>query len=157
MKMHRPLVSVVLATSAGREIQLERAMAAYVAESSEVQLDFVVRSGSDYRMAWADALRSACATADFIHLGSDELEPHPGWWRDAIAATNAGYIAAPVLWSPSGEIVRGDGLDWTEQPRSKFPFFARVDGLRNVESLLAPDQCILRSGYAFTWWRRATG
>src|SRR5215471_21202608 len=96
------LFSVVLPTVDGREELYERVRDAYLASLAgrhPVEI-LVQRNMPTVGCAWqAGAERAA---GDFIHLGNDDCEPHPGWWEPAVEACEAGFLPSPQVYAPDG-------------------------------------------------------
>src|SRR6266404_3441738 len=42
------------------------------------------------------------AKGDYIHLGNDDCEPHPGWWQPAVEACQQGFVPSPMVFTPDG-------------------------------------------------------
>jgi hypothetical protein len=125
-------VRVVVPTVDGREAHLQRCLAAYerTAPGAEV---IVERDHPSCGAAW---LAGATGEFDCLHLTADDLEPHDGWLQVAMETVDAGYIPAPLVHHPGGELesaglldfgcYRGPHADWQLIEGTTVPFLTRA-------------------------------
>lgn len=149
-------ITVVVATADASGPAAARAIAGYDRESAGVELQLLVYGGSPADDAWT--LGAQAARCPFIHFTTDEYEPHPGWWQAATAASRAGVIPVPVLWTVEGECLSAGG-DWKKCTSSRLPFLTRKQLAGTVPSFRAAWHPLLpfalRTEYAFTWHEAA--
>lgn len=166
-----PLISVVIPTVDGREDQLARTLGAYASQApGAYRLNvIVVHNLPCVGAAWQQGAGSA--TGDYLHLGNDDTEPHPGWHLPAIESAGAGILPAPQVYGPAGEpqsLPEWGKLaaDGTPVSMSTIPFCAMAqwekispldtrlhyyaDDFFSFRGKLAGYPVVLRSGYAFT-------
>lgn len=118
--MSAPLISIPLPTIAGREQWYERAVAAYVRTTPNVQV-ITIRDAPTCGEAWRRGL--AMARGDYIHFGADDVEMHPGWWEAAVAVIDAGYLPAPRVVNSDGSLQTCG--DEREMEDGEIPAFTR--------------------------------
>jgi hypothetical protein len=122
-----PLITVVVPTIRGREIDYERCVDAYRRTTDDVQL-ITVRDLPTCGEAWNEGAKQAAG--DYLHLTCDDLEPHDGWWQPAIEAVRRGYLPAPRVVNADG-VLDSCGLHGVELPdkaivqMSVIPFMSR--------------------------------
>ncbi len=168
------LISVVIPTVPGREVILDRVLAAYGTEVqgrsffAHADLEVIVERGHPtVGCAWQAGAEKA--TGDYIHLGNDDCEPHPCWWEPAVEACEAGFIPSPMVYDPNGF---PQGLpewgkiapDWTPVHCAMIPFMSREqwekirplalihyssDNFFTYRADRAGYPCRLRTGYSF--------
>jgi hypothetical protein len=87
--------------------------------------------------AWlAGAARADENGFTHLHFTADDLEPHDGWLQAALATVAAGYIPAPLVFHPGGELdsagllgfgqYRGPHDDWQLIEGTTVPFLTRA-------------------------------
>jgi hypothetical protein len=105
-----PRISVVVATSRHRAGALESCLAGYRAQGGNLELIPVAAGAQE--AAWAAG--AARATGEYLHLTSDELEPHPGWLEAALGACAADCFPAAVIYRLDGSVESPEGalVDW---------------------------------------------
>jgi hypothetical protein len=130
-------VAVVIPTIDGREEDLYRCVQAYDRTMPEGSLRYYIEHGHpSCGEAWIAGAEKACKDGfDYLHLTADDLEPHPGWLPHAVEAVDKGYIPAPLVYHPSGELesagLQGFGCytglhaDWGYVEGTTVPFLAR--------------------------------
>lgn len=117
-----PHLSIVIPTISGREHHLERCLDAY----STTTLDYetiIIRDRPTCGVAWNEGI--AKAKGEFIHLSADDLEPHPGWIQAALAKTELGFVPAPRILKPTGEL-ESCGWDDQERPDGSLTPYSRI-------------------------------
>jgi hypothetical protein len=128
-------VAVVVPTIDGRERWLERIRAAYwrTAPYAHVYVEKGHRSCGE---AWLAGTKKAEQDGfDYLHFGSDDLEPQEGWLKPAIEAVDAGFIPAPLVFHADGTLdsaglagfgqYRGPCEDWQLVEGTTVPFMTR--------------------------------
>jgi hypothetical protein len=177
-----PKVLVVVPTVSGRELEFERCVDAYrfLAGRKVQSIETFSRTneptcGDVWRQGLEYALRADRFT--HIHYTADDLVPHSGWLVDALQATDAGYIPAALIWSPTGDLEACGGdlkleghvqtrvqADWQYADYTGVPFMpidlARKVGMPSLHyysdvwvSYAAREfgvQTVVRHGYEFT-------
>lgn len=94
-------IGCVIPTIPGREIVLERTLAAYETTTpTGYELDLVIPEGYE---TVGEAWNAGAAELDteYLHFGIDDAEPHAGWLEAALASP--GLPCARIVW-PSGEL-----------------------------------------------------
>ncbi len=170
------MISVVLPTVPGREEVFAQVAQAYRERTAELEL-IVVYDMPTVGCAWQAGAEKA--HGDYIHLGNDDCEPHPGWWEPAVQACDGGYLPSPQVFGSDG---MPQGLpewgrvaaDWTPVHCAMIPFMSRVqwdkvqplflghyytDNFITHRAQRAGYPCRLRTGYAFThhWAQQRRG
>jgi glycosyltransferase involved in cell wall biosynthesis len=127
-------VSIVIATVAGREKELEQNVAALHASAGKNELEIIViRDHSSIGQAANTGV--AAASGDYIALIADDMIPHPGWFEAAKLAADLGYYPAPRIDNPDGSVlatgsmgggwILTDCADWAPVCSSQLPFMNR--------------------------------
>lgn len=127
-------VSIVIATVAGREKELEQNVAALHDSEGENEFEIiVVRDHST--IGQAANTGAAAASGDYIALIADDMIPHPGWFEAAKLAADLGYYPAPRIDNPDGSVlatgsmgggwILTDCADWAPVCSSQLPFMNR--------------------------------
>lgn len=122
MGRSKDLISVVVPTIAGREHHLERCEQAYCETADNFEL-IIVRDQPTCGVAWNIGI--AEANGDIIHLTADDLEPRPGWLEAAMEKVEQGFLPAPRILKPNGEL-ESCGWDNTEQEDGSPTYFTRI-------------------------------
>jgi len=172
-------ISVIIPTIKGREEHYRRCVAAYQTRTAGFEAELITEH--DHRSAGAGWQAGAeRATGDFLHFTADDIEPHPGWAAPAVQALTEGYVPAPRVVSPSGELQYlpewgRDYPDWTPVHMSVLPMITRALWEGHVRPLFtghyfcddwiswraaqAGYTCRLRTGYSFThhWAQHGRG
>jgi len=162
------LISVVVPTIPGREDLFELVIRAYF-DRTGYDLELIPQYGHPtVGCAWQAGADQA--SGEYIHLGNDDCEPHPGWAEPAVEAVEAGFIPSPQVYAPDGT---PQGLpawgvvdvDWTPVSCAMIPFLSRkqwlairplltshyyTDNWITTRARNAGWRCRLRTGYAFT-------
>jgi hypothetical protein len=89
------MLSIVMPTIAGREVELARSMEAYE-RLTPVKVEWIVeRDHSTCAAAWNAGAPKA--TGEILHMGADDIEPeNAGWFIAAMLAIDDGCI--PLGW-----------------------------------------------------------
>lgn len=125
-------LAVIVPTVPGREDHLRRCLDAYreTAPHAKVYVEF----GHDCAgKAWiAGAAKADADGYDYIHLTADDLEPQEGWLGVAVETVGKGYIPAPLVYHPDGQLesaglmhlgcYRGPYDDWMVVDGTTVPF-----------------------------------
>ncbi len=123
------MISVVIPTIRGRERWLKRCMDAYKATTPDLEL-IVIRNLDACGKAWIKGAERA--SGDYLHFTADDLEPQPGWWRDAVKLADQGGIpGANVLTATD------DTGEWREDSTMFAGAFLRGD-YREARNVLVP-------------------
>lgn len=93
----------------GRDLDLARCVEAYARTTPRDDLDvslLVERDHPSCGAAWLAGATQAekAGRFDYIHFTADDLEPHDGWLDVAVETVDAGYIPAPLVYHPTGEL-----------------------------------------------------
>lgn len=128
-------VAIVVPTVTGREQDLKRCVEAYwdTAPGARVYIEYDLPSCGE---AWIKGTGRALGDGfDYLHLTADDLEPHPGWLEPAVEAVEKGFIPAPFVYRPNGELesagLAGFSLnlaalaDWAPVDGTTVPFMTR--------------------------------
>jgi hypothetical protein len=176
------VISVIIPTVPGREGIFERVRAAYMASFRGTDREFEILVEWDHPTvgcAWQAGAEKA--RGDYIHMGNDDCEPWPMWWRDAVEAADRGLLPSPMVRNDQGypQALPKWGQvadDWTPVECATIPFLSRAqweavqplllshyysDNFITTRAKAAGYECVLRLGYAFThFWateRRGAG
>lgn len=126
-------VAVIIPTIPGREEDVARCVEAYRRTAPDA-LVFIERGHPSCGAAWIAGAEKA-APFDYLHLTADDLEPHDGWLETALETVQKGYIPAPLVYHPNGELEsaglanfgchRGVYSDWMMIEGTTVPFLTR--------------------------------
>jgi hypothetical protein len=126
-------VAVVIPTISGRAEHLARCLDAYRRTAPNAQI-IIERGHPSCGAAWI-AGAAAAGEFDYLHFTADDLEPHDGWLQVAVETVDAGYIPAPLVNHPGGELesagllgfgcYRGPHADWQLIEGTTVPFLTR--------------------------------
>lgn len=131
-------VAVVIPTIQGREHWLERVEDAYRRTAPDARIA-VERNHPSCGAAWLHGAKWFETWLkdgfDYLHFGSDDLEPQDGWLEPAIEAVDAGFIPAPLVFHADGTLdsaglvgfgqYRGSYEDWQLVEGTTVPFMTR--------------------------------
>lgn len=117
----------MIPTIKGREHHLERCLLAYTKTTLDYE-EIIIRDRPTCGIAWNEGI--AQAKGQFIHLSADDLEPQPGWIQAALAKTERGFVPAPRILKPNGDL---ESCGWNDRerpegsltPYSRIPFAPR--------------------------------
>jgi hypothetical protein len=125
-------LAIVVPTIPGREEDLSRCLEAYrlTAPDAKVYVEFGHPSCG---AGWiAGAKKAAADGFDYLHLTNDDIEPHDGWLDVAVDTVNRGFIPAPLVYHPNGElesaglknlgVYQGPYTDWMYIEGTTIPF-----------------------------------
>lgn len=112
-------LAIVIPTVDGREADLRRCVVAYEKTAPDAYL-YIEHGHGSCGEAWlAGAERAREHDFDYLHLTADDLEPHPGWLEVATETVDKGFIPAPLVYAPGGELesagLSGFALNLTAQ------------------------------------------
>lgn len=156
-------LAIVVPTIEGREQDLRRCLDAYreTAPKAKVYVEFGHPSCG---AAWiAGAEKAERDGFDYLHFTADDLEPHPGWLDIAVDTVNRGYIPAPLVFHPNGELesagLKGLGVyvgpydDWMYQDGTTVPFItaAMWDRIGMIDVHYCTDLYVSHRGRMFGW------
>lgn len=124
-------VQVIIPTLVGREATRDRAVEAYKAQGAEV---LVVTGAPSCGAGWLAGFEQA--DADYLHLGADDVVPHPGALEAGIEAAANGIYPSPRLVLADGTLEScgslggggchlGECADGTPAHMSSFPIATR--------------------------------
>ena len=98
-----PLITVVIPTIKERRHWLAKCQAGYHRTTGAIRIQqIVIEDRETCAIAWNEGI--AQAKAPYIHLTADDIVPHKGWYQAAIAATEAGYVPAPLILNGDGSV-----------------------------------------------------
>jgi hypothetical protein len=168
---HMTLISVIVPTVPGREVDLNRCLEGYRNRTvNEVEI-IVEYDWPSCGLAWQAGL--ADVHGEYIHLTADDIEPLQGWDVPAVEACDQGFLPAPQVCDPGGnpQSHPQTGIrspDWTPVHMSALPFSSAkqmekivplltcqyfIDDFFSWRGLQAGWPSRLRAGYAFThYW-----
>lgn len=96
------VITVVVPTVAGREVDFARCVAAYRQRSVHELQIITLHDMPTCGQAWNAG--AGQATGDYLHFSADDLEPHEGWDAAAVATAGAGMLPAPRIVRPDGRL-----------------------------------------------------
>lgn len=96
------VITVVIPTVAGREVDFARCVAAYRQRSVHELRIVTLHDMPTCGEAWNAGAEQA--NGDYLHFTADDLEPHRGWDVAAVAAADAGELPAPRIVRPDGRL-----------------------------------------------------
>ncbi len=165
------LISVIIPTVAGREVDFARCVEGYATRTVNSVQIIVEKDHASCGLAWQAGLSKA--VGDCIHLTCDDIEPKPGWDVPAVQAVSQGFLPAPQVCDPAGNPQSAPqtgviGEDWAPVTMTALPFCSVVQ-LKKIVPLLTCHyytddffgwrgqqqgwEIRLRSEYAFThYW-----
>lgn len=95
------MISVICPTITGREHWLERARDSLRKTMSGYEF-IVYKDLPTCGEGWNLGIEHA--SGDYIALFADDLEAHPGWWKEGIFALAQGFLACPRVLNPDGTL-----------------------------------------------------
>ena len=116
------MISIVVPTLTGREKTLKRCLAAYKKTSPASVEIIVIRD----KPSWPTAcnLGAKQATGDILHFTADDLEPLPGWHREAVKwLKDHDELPAPKVFNYKADGVWDNEIDG---PDKAIPQFTRI-------------------------------
>jgi hypothetical protein len=157
------VVAVVVPTVQGREEDLERCLRAYEATAPDAKV-YVEHDRLSCGEAWIEGAERASQDGfDYLHFTADDLEPHEGWLEVAVETVDKGYIPAPLVYHPSGEL-ESAGLanlgcyvgahdDWMHIEGTTVPFLTREmwDAIGMIPIHYASDLWVSTQGRKHGW------
>jgi hypothetical protein len=170
------MISVVVPTIPGREEMFGWVCAAYTSgDYAGNEVEVIVEHGHPtVGCAWQAGADKA--RGEYIHLGNDDCEPHPGWWQPAVQSCDEGFLPSPMVYTPAGyaQALPEWGKvapDRTPVSCAMIPFLSRAqweavsplllshyysDNFITDRAVAAGFPCEVRTGYAFTHhWAQA--
>jgi len=128
-----PDIAVVIPTIDGREEDLGRCIKAYEKTVPKGLRMYVEHGHPSCGEAWiAGAEKAVRDGFTYLHLTADDLEPHDGWLDVATDTVDRGYIPAPLVFHPTGDLesaglmnfgcYRGPHDDWMYVEGTTVPF-----------------------------------
>jgi Glycosyl transferase family 2 len=162
------MISVVVPTIVGREDHYARCVAAYERTLGDQLQLITMRDFPTCGEAWNAGAEQA--TGEYLHFSADDLEPHDGWLEPAIQAVRRGYLPAPRIVNPDGQLdyCGHHGVELPDKAivaMSVIPFMTRqqwdrigpslnchyfTDNYLSWRGLQAGYQTVVRRQYAFT-------
>jgi hypothetical protein len=123
------IVSVIIPTVEGREVDFERCIGAYLDRSANNVQIIVERDHPSCGLAWQAGLKHV--EGDYVHLTCDDIEPLEGWDVPAVEACDQGFLPCPQVCDPAGNPQSAPqtgvlGADWTPSPMTALPFCSAV-------------------------------
>lgn len=118
------MISVVIPTIASREEHLDRALRAYEETLDGIKHEIIIVSDEPTcGLAWN--IGAAQSGGNYIHFSADDLEPHIGWWREAVKMADRGFLPAPRVLKQDGSLETcGNGV--YEQSDGDIAAFTRI-------------------------------
>lgn len=144
------MISIVVPTVTGREHWLAECKASYAAHTTDYEL-IVVEDRPTCGQAWLEGA-DQCA-GDFIHFSADDLQPHAGWWKAAVACTDLNLLPAPRIVNTDGSLQTCGGSDgFAELPTGTRTDFTRIPFMSRTQwDLIRPHvESFLRSAHYYT-------
>jgi hypothetical protein len=174
-------LAIVVPTIPGREEDLARCLEGYrlTAPDAKVYVEFGHPSCG---AAWIAGAEKATEDGfDYLHFTADDLEPHDGWLDVAVDTVNRGFIPAPLVYHPSGElesaglmnfgVYGGPYADWMYVEGTTVPFITATmwHKIGMIDVHYCTDlwvsaqgrkhgwQTVVRTGMAFTHYTAQAG
>jgi len=118
------VISIVMPTIAGREMWLEKALAAIAAHTT-IPYELIVRTGfPTCGLAWQSG--GEAAKGDHIWMAADDVEVMEGWDVAATQACDRGVLPAPIIYNADMG-VQSCGGTWGElEPDGQVTGFTRA-------------------------------
>jgi len=122
------MISVIIPTLSGREESLARAVAAYKKTLGRRKHEIIVIKD---KPTWPTACNEGYAESqgDILHFSADDLEPLPGWHREALAwLAKHDELPAPKVLNHSADGVfdnAADGFDGETTWFTRIPIMRR--------------------------------
>jgi hypothetical protein len=174
-----PEVAIVVPTIPGREADVSRCVKAYRRTAPDATI-YIERDHPSCGAAWIAGAHKA-APFDYLHLTADDLEPHAGWLETARETVDKGYIPAPLVYHPTGDLesaglagfgcYRGEYDDWMLIEGTTVPFVTAEmwDAIGMIDVHYCTDlwvshqgrkhgwETVIRTGMAFTHYNAPAG
>lgn len=116
------MISIVIPTIKGREVSYMRCVDAYLATKPPDSEVIAIENKPNWPTACNEGFRRA--QGDRLHFTSDDLEPLPGWWQEALPWLDEhDELPAPKVLNHSPDGVWDNAVDG---PDGGVPHFTRI-------------------------------
>jgi hypothetical protein len=158
-----PLVTIPIPTVTGREDYLAKALEAYHAYANVET--FVYKDLEGCGLAWIEGIKEG--SGDYICVGADDTEFHPGWFPPAKRVIDIGHLPCARILNTDGtlqscgpwETEMPDGHILTGEDFTRSPIFSRKQW-EKLQPLVEPFLALGTIYYTdniFTWAGRRLG